>query len=321
MKLSENNRTLNSMSIHWLAGMILFPAICFCQAEPLPRVSFGKIERISRFHTELVEPRNIDIWLPDSYDTGKTYDVLYMHDGQMLFDSATTWNKQAWDADDCFGRLIKEGKIKECIIVGIWNVPGNRYADYFPEKIIPDIPEPTRTRILEKQLKGPPRADNYLRFIVTELKPYIDRHYSTRPEAGSTWMMGSSMGGLISVYALCEYPSVFGGVACLSIHSPLASYDLIDERTNEEVASKFRQYLGNKLPPANTRKIYFDYGNLTGDAYYKPYQAGIDEVMRQKGYRAPYWQTKYFEGESHNEISWARRLDIPALFLLRKETP
>jgi predicted alpha/beta superfamily hydrolase len=299
--------------------LIFSLSVLICEAQDLPALSYGSVERITNFETKLVEPRNIDVWLPENFDKTKSYAVVYMHDGQMLFDPSKTWNKTAWEADDTFGKLLKEGKIKDCMIVGIWNVPEKRYADYFPQKIIDRIPEPTKTKILEQQIKGEPSADKYLEFIVNELKPFIDNNYPTKPEAENTFMMGSSMGGLISIYGLSEYPHIFGGVACLSTHSPLASYELIDEKTDSEVSSKFRDYLEQNLPEANTKKIYFDYGNLTGDSFYEPYQKKIDKIMVSKGYSSDYWETLFFEGESHSEISWAKRLSIPVLFLLKTE--
>ena len=290
-----------------------------CEAQDLPELAYGSVERITSFDTKLVEPRNIDVWLPQNFDKTKNYSVVYMHDGQMLFDASKTWNKTAWEADDTFGKLLLEGKIRDCMIVGIWNVPERRYADYFPQKIIDNIPEPTKTKILQQQIKGEPSADKYLEFIVNELKPFIDKNYPTKPEAENTFMIGSSMGGLISIYGLSEYPHIFGGVACLSTHSPLASYELIDENTDKEVSSKFRDYLEQNLPEANTKKIYFDYGNLTGDSFYEPYQSKIDKIMVSKGYNSDYWETLFFEGENHSEISWAKRLSIPVLFLLKTD--
>ncbi len=286
----------------------------------VPTVTSGTLKRYENFPSKLVDLRTVDVWLPAGYDSTKRYAVLYMHDGQMLFDSATTWNKQEWGVDETMGRLIGEKKIRATIVVAVWNVPDKRFADYFPEKVIATIPEPTRTTILTKQLKGAPNADNYLKFLVTELKPFIDRHYATKKGAANTFIMGSSMGGLISAYALCEYPTVFGGAACLSIHSPLAAYELINDRTDADVASKFRQYLAAQLPKANSRNVYFDFGDQTGDAFYKSYQTAIDTVMLQKGYSAAHWQTRFFPGESHSESSWRKRLAIPLQFLLA-ETP
>jgi enterochelin esterase-like enzyme len=284
----------------------------------VPKVSSGTIKHYEKFESKYVISRNVDVWLPHGYDSKKKYAVMYMHDGQMLFDSTNNWNKQEWGVDECVGKLMKEKRIIECIVVGIWNVPADRFANYFPEKVLAQIQEPAKTQILTKQLKEEPSADNYLKFLVTELKPFIDSVYSTKRGIKNTFVMGSSMGALISVYALCEYPNVFGGAACLSIHSPLAAPDLINEQTDEEVASKLRKYLLAHLPKANTRKIYFDYGDHTLDSLYKPFQIKIDDVMHQKGYTTSYWQTKYFPGEDHSEKSWRKRLDIPLLFLLKK---
>jgi len=282
------------------------------------KVVSGSLIRYVRFKSNFVEPRNVDVWLPEGYSDSQHYAVLYMHDGQMLFDGTHTWNNAEWKVDETLGKLHNDKEIRECIIVGIWNVPAKRYADYFPEKIVRHILEPARTTILTNQIKGRPSGDNYLKFIVQELKPFIDRTYATLQDIDNTFIIGSSMGGLISVYAVCEYPNVFGGAACLSIHSPLASSKLINSKTDEEVAIKFRDYLSAYLPKANTRKIYFDYGDQGTDAMYKPFQTAIDEIMEQKGYTAPYWQTSFFPGEDHSELSWAKRLFIPLLFLLKK---
>jgi predicted alpha/beta superfamily hydrolase len=78
------------------------------------------------------------------------------------------------------------------------------------------------------------------------------------------------MGGLFSLYAVCEYPGVFGGAACLSVRSPVASVALIDQNTDKDIAAKFRNYLKRNLPPANTKIFYLDYGSLGDDSYYGP---------------------------------------------------
>lgn len=290
-----------------IVGIVMIVFALNGQAQDLPFVSNGRVERIDNFKSAFVQPRNVDVWLPDSFDITKKYSVVYMHDGQMLFDASKTWNKTSWDADETFGRLLQDGKIDDCIVVGIWNVPEKRFADYFPQKILPNIPDAIKSKILKQQINGEPSADHYLKFIVEELKPLIDQKYPTKTDSAHTFMIGSSMGGLISIYAICEYPTVFGGVACLSIHSPLASFELINDKTDDEVASKFRAYLVENLPKANSRKIYFDYGNLTGDSFYEPYQKKIDQIMLQKGFSKNYWQTLFFEGESHTETSWAKR--------------
>ena len=287
-------------------------------AIPLPKVAAGTIQRIEKFPSKFVEARNVDVWLPDGYSVKKKYAVLYMHDGQMLFDSSYNWNHQEWGVDETVSKLIKEKKIRECIVVAVWNIPAKRYADYMPQKVIDSIPEPTKSKLITQQIKATPDADNYLKFLVTELKVYIDSAYATKKDVKNTFIMGSSMGGLISAYALCEYPEVFGGAGCLSTNSSFLPFAMINDKTDAEGASKFRNYLAAHLPKANTRKIYFDYGDQDMDAYYIPFQPKIDEVMRQKGYSEKYWITNFYPGEGHSEKSWNKRLHIPLVFLLKK---
>lgn len=301
-------------------AFIIFVLIShFGYGQSLPKVSSGTIIRHADFQSRFVQSRHIDIWLPEDYEINtERHDVIYMHDGQMLFDSSITWNRQSWEADKTLAKLQKGSVIRPSIIVAIWNVPERRYADYFPQKVLKYIPRPTLQTIMSKQILQYPDADNYLAFIVSELKPFVDSTYRVHTSADHTFIMGSSMGGLISLYGLCEYPEIFGGAACLSIHSPLAAYHIINENTDNHVASKFRHYLQENLPKVNTKKIYLDYGDQTGDAYYQPFQEKMDEIFSRLGWDDDHWNTRFFRGEDHSEISWAKRLDIPILFLLRK---
>lgn len=283
-----------------------------------PSVSYGKIVHYENFSSTFISTRNVDVWLPPDYSTQKKYAVIYMHDGQMLFDSTITWNHQEWQADENMRKISSNKNLKPAIIVGIWNIPQTRYADYFPQKTIQFITDSSRKTIEERQLKSVPQADNYLKFIVNELKPFIDSTYSTHKDVNNTFLMGSSMGGLISLYGLCEYPNIFGAAACVSIHSPMAMNELINPTTDENVSFTFRNYLLQHLPKANSRRIYMDYGDQTLDAKYAPYQKKLDAILRKKGYKAPRWITRYFPGTDHSERSWADRMYIPLQFLLRK---
>ncbi|MHC0442886.1 alpha/beta hydrolase [Flavobacterium sp. 3-210] len=282
------------------------------------KVTSGEVQRIANFQSKLIDARNIDIWLPDGYSNKEKYAVLYMNDGQALYDAESTWNKQAWEIDQVAGKLIAEGKTKKFIVVGIWNNVEYRHSEYFPEKIIQEIPVETRTIVLEEQLKSKPQADNYLKFIVTELKPFVDKKFSTKKDLENTYIAGSSMGGLISLYAICEYPKIFGGAACLSTHTPMIMKEKIDQNADADVASKFRNYLKINLPNPKNHKIYFDYGDQTLDSFYQPFQEKIDAIMIEKGFTAKNWETKFFPGENHSEEAWAKRLDVPLLFLLKK---
>ncbi|MGC4020425.1 MAG: alpha/beta hydrolase-fold protein [Cyclobacteriaceae bacterium] len=272
------------------------------------------------FQSKFVEQRNVDVWLPESYDGKKKFSVLYMHDGQMLFDSATTWNHQSWNVDETASRLMKENKVYDFIVVGIWNAGMSRHRNYFPQKPFDQLSSVEKDSVV-KQLQRAgrtkdifqPNSDNYLKYLVSELKPMIDKKYSVYTDAKHTFIAGSSMGGLISMYAICGYPKVFGGAACISTHWIGTFSDL-----NNPVPNAFLKYLENNLPNPKNHKIYFDCGDQTLDALYPPYQRKVDEIMKLKGFENKSWITKYFPGKDHTEHSWAQRLDVPLLFLLGK---
>lgn len=156
-------------------------------------------------------------------------------------------------------------------------------------------------------------SDLYLKFIVTELKPFIDKTFSAKRNQANTFIAGSSMGGLISIYAVCEYLKVFGGIACISTHWP-GTFTV----TNNPVPNALVNYLKKHLPNPKNHKIYFDCGDQTVDALYKPLHKNIDVVMKAKGYSTKNWITKFFPGKDHSEKSWAERLIIPLEFLLKQ---
>lgn len=284
----------------------------------LPQVNAGSIERLSRFPSAFVPTRNIDIWLPAGYDKQQRYAVLYMHDGQMLFDATTSWNKQEWQIDEVAARLIKAGKTQPFIVVGIDNAGVNRHSEYFPQQPFENLSQAQQTALYQLQrtknqalFSQQVYSDRYLKFLVTELKPYIDSHYSVYTDAAHTFVMGSSMGGLISLYAISEYPHIFGGAACLSTHWPGTF-----EQQNNPIPPAFFNYMQQKLPDPSTHKLYFDHGTATLDAWYPPLQAQADKIIKAKGYTSQNWQSLTFEGAEHSEHAWAARLDIPLIFLL-----
>ena len=94
----------------------------------------GNIERVDSFPSKYIVPRTVDVWLPKEYSKSKKYNVLYMHDGQMLFDSTKTWNKQEWKVDEVASQLMKENKVTDFIVVAIWNIPNLRHMDLYPKK-------------------------------------------------------------------------------------------------------------------------------------------------------------------------------------------
>lgn len=282
------------------------------QAQALQVPSAGRVERLANFPSKFVDARHVEVWLPPGYDPkAKRYAVLYMHDGQMLFDPRTTWNQKAWGVDAVAARLMAEGRVQDFIVVGPWNNGKFRHAEYFPGKFLARLPEAFRQGLIEKGLQGQSRSDAYLRFLVEELKPAIDAKYATRPEREATFLMGSSMGGLISVYALAEYPQVFGGAAGLSTHW------IGTHQRNEEVPSAAIAYLRGALPAPASVKWWMDRGTTELDAQYTEVQPRIDALMAEKGFvPGPRYQTRVYEGTGHNEVDWAKRLHEPLTFLL-----
>ena len=243
-----------------------------------------------------------------------------MQDGRSLFDSTVVWNRQEWCVDETMGQLIGSAQIRSCIVVGIWNGEVTRHCEYAPQKPIMALSKSEKDTLLFARRPGgglvfkcQPKADDYLKFIVKELKPKIDSLFHTLPGPQNTFIAGSSMGGLISLYALCEYPQIFGGAACLSTHWPL-----IYRSVNNPFPEALIRYLQKHLPKPGSHKIYFDYGDQTLDSLYKPLQDKVDGLMKGKGYQPENWITRAFPGEGHSEKAWRKRLSIPILFLLKK---
>ena len=298
--------------------VFLITSIAFGQ---IPQASTGKVHRLENFKSNYVDSRNIDVWLPEGYSSTQKYAVLYMHDGQMLYDAETTWNKQSWEVDEVAGELLFKGKIKPFIVVGIWNNGQKRHPEYFPQKPYESLSLTQKDSITAQLQKAgrtkeifQPISDLYLKFLVTELKPYIDSHFATLTNSENTFIAGSSMGGLISMYAICEYPEVFGGVACISTHWPGTF-----SSQNNPIPDAFINYMDSHLPNPKTHKIYFDYGNKTLDALYPDLQKKVDVLMQKKGFTNTNWTTQFFDGKDHSEKSWAERLHIPIEFLLKNK--
>lgn len=281
-------------------------------------VSAGSLWRYDLFPSALTMPRRVDVWLPPGYEGGaRPLRVLYMQDGQNLFDPASTPFGE-WGVDEALSRLIAEGAVPPTMVVGVWNTP-YRSREYLPQASYVQVPADIRAAY-EQTLGGGALSDFYVDFLVRELKPFIDATYRTRPGQADTFVMGSSMGGLISLYALLRYPGVFGGAGCLSTHWPcVTNFDWIksaDPRV-AVMADTFIAYIQAHLPRAGRHRLYFDLGNAGLDSAYPPYQAKVDAFLPALGYvQGKDWMTKLFDGEPHNETAWRGRVAVPLRFLL-----
>jgi enterochelin esterase-like enzyme len=282
-------------------------------------VSAGTIADLGVLKSKYADPRRVVVWLPPGYsDRGPKYAVLYMHDGQNLFDKKTAGYGMEWEIDEHADALIRAGKMRPTIVVGIWNTP-KRLQEYVPSKAFNGLPAQYREKI-RALYGGEPLSDDYLKFIVRELKPMIERRFNVKTDRANTAIMGSSMGSLISLYAIDEYPKLFGAAGMMSTHWPLfmtPDGKSVSDEEYEVVSSAFERYLAAALPDPRTHRLYFDHGSETLDAIYARYQQRVDAVVALRGYRQGVnWLTKSFPGQKHNEISWASRVSIPLQFLL-----
>lgn len=296
---------------------ILLAILSACTAQAIHAQALSERSLIIRpdFPSAFSGSHTIRIWLPPAYDPRQRYPVLYVHDGQMLFSGVTTWNGLSWHIDLQMDSLVRTGRIRPAIVVGIDNAGRYRASEYFPEAILDSLSPSLQHSLRTRWLQGEPRADAYLAFIVKELKPYVDSAYSTLADRDNTYILGSSMGGLISLYALCEYPEVFGAAGCLSTHWPMY-FPFETPPEPVDFPFVFRQYLRHHLPAPGHHRLYFDCGDQTLDALYPPLQAKVDELLRELGFGPPDWVTRAFPGMDHSENAWRARFSFPAEFLL-----
>lgn len=235
----------------------------------------GNVHYRKNFNGKDILPRDIIVWLPPSYDSlsNKKYPVLYMQDGQNVFDPGTSSFGVDWQIDETTDSLIKIKAIEEIIVVGIYNTY-QRGSEYNQTDL----------------------GYAYMRFIVKELKPFIDSTYHTLPDRKNTAVGGSSSGGLISFMMLWEYPDIFSKAACISPAFKISDIDFV---------SSVKNYSGNK----KDIKIYIDNG---GVGLEKELQPGIDEMLialKDKGYMEN--QDLLWVKDSsaeHDEAAWAKRV-------------
>jgi enterochelin esterase-like enzyme len=288
--------------IRWL---LLLAGLFFTTAAPASAqgrfVEFDQPADIGQVH--------VTVWLPPAYqrEPARRFPVLYMHDGQnVFFPKRSNFNK-VWAADEAALKLIQARKVAPFIIVAVDHPGPARYLRYFPTRV---VSAPLRQGI-EGFAKGKLAGDQYLTFLAGTLKPRIDRDYRTRPGPRFTAVAGSSMGGLISLYAIAERGDVFGKAAAVSTHSPLIDLDLLSAQPAlaDGVKADWRRYVAERLGAPRGRKLWMDHGTETLDAGYAPYQAVLDESVAAAGWtRGKDVETRVYKGTAHEENAWAARL-------------
>jgi predicted alpha/beta superfamily hydrolase len=246
----------------------------------------GSIKVLRGLHSpQLDNKRDILVYLPPSYArTSRRYPVLYMHDGQNLFDRATSFGDE-WEVDQTLESAADEGL--EAIVVGLPNLGPERLNEYSPWR--------------DGRHKQGGKGNRYIDWIIHTVKPLVDRDFRTRTDREGTGIAGSSMGGLISLYAFFKHPEVFGFTGVMSPALWFAGrsiYPFVQER------------------PFTPGRIYLDVGTSEGSEELHDVRR-MKDVLTQKGYKTGHDLMFIVEmGGAHNERAWARRLRRELHFLL-----
>ena len=308
-----------------IALLLAAPAAAADPTHMVPKISEGRIIAWPALDGGTAGPMTVWVWLPPEYETapGKRFPVLYMHDGQNLFDKALTGYNQEWGMDEAIPRMVRQGDLRSWVVVGVQS-PRERYQGLFPQKIFALLSPQYKARVEGIEInepKGPLTGDDYLKFMVGTVKARVDREFRTLTGPEDTAVMGSSMGGLMAFYAMAEYPDIFGQAAAVSMHIPLAGVEKAEDHRKwaGEPADAFRRYLAAlKMKPGRNR-LYIDHGTATLDEAYAPYSQELIPMLQASGWTAPNLMFRTYAGAEHNETAWAQRVDIPLAFLDRKD--
>jgi predicted alpha/beta superfamily hydrolase len=234
---------------------------------------------------QLRNRRGVDVYLPESYGQGRRrYPVVYLQDGQNLSDPSVAFCGNTWRLLDGLPWLAERGI--EPIVVGIHNTPA-RLSEYSP---------------FEDAKHGGGDGDRYARFLIDTVKPRIDEAYRTRKDRASTVVGGSSMGGLISLYAFFRRPSVFGAAAVLSPSIWFGGRQILDFVQDARLTRG---------------RVYLDVGTNEGAATLRDART-LNRLLRRKGYKGDALRYLEAQGAQHREADWAWRLPLALEFLLRE---
>jgi len=269
----------------------------------------GRLVYWTDVRSALLRPtRHVEIWLPPGYDSAAAtrYPVLYMSDGQNLFDPRIANTGVDWGVDEAVMRLVRRGVMPPIIVVGVWST-GERGPEYSPWH----------------------EAPTYARFLIEELMPRVNREFRTLTGPTNTAVMGSSMGGLLSFYLVTHHPEAFGACGCVSTHFPISE---------AVVARVFPALAGTAAATADTvpyvvrdierglrvprgARYWFDYGGQGLDAEYGPTHEIMRAWLLQQGLvDGRDFVIRSYPEATHNEASWRARLEDPLTFMFGRRT-
>ena len=252
----------------------------------------------------LSEMRHVQIWLPSEYDQNpdQQFGVLYMHDGQNLFDSRLAGMGVDWGVDEAVVSGVSKGLFDPVIVVGAWN-SSRRTEEYSPWH----------------------EASEYARFLIEELMPRVNAEFRTLTGPENTFVMGSSMGGLLSYYLVKEHPESFGACGCVSTHFPL-SEAWVSSLAGDATASDRTPYILKDIEAGETvpegARFFFDYGTKGLDADYGPtHEAVRDWLLSMDRIEGEDFLIREYEGADHNEASWRANLENQLVWMLAGTVP
>jgi len=235
----------------------------------------------------LAESRNIAIWLPPGYDDDpeRRYRVIYMHDGQNLFDPRIANTGIDWGVDEAMMAGVEAGLFEPAIVIGAWSTE-QRGPEYSPWH----------------------DAGNYAQFLIGELMPRVNAEFRTLTGPENTFVMGSSMGGLLSYYLVKERPDAFSACGCVSSHFPLSEAVFTSNIDDDKTPYVVRDIAGGDTVPAGAR-FFFDFGTETLDAIYGPTHSVVREwLLKQNLVEGQDFRIRQYAGAAHSEAAWRARL-------------
>ncbi|MBN8725692.1 MAG: alpha/beta hydrolase [Acidobacteria bacterium] len=254
---------------------------------PLFKNTKGTFSKITNFYSpQFGNNRTLLIYLPPSYkeNYAKRYPVLYMHDGQNIFDATTSFGGVEWKVDETINSLVTNGSMDEVIVVGIYNTGANRIFEYTP--------------CCDAEYGGG-GADSYSSFLINTVKPFVDTNFRTLPSKENTAIMGSSLGGLVSFYIAYNRPDVFSKAGCMSSSfwwDNRALVRNVDISTNRPAV-----------------KFYIDAGTNNDGL---PNTTSMRDALLVDGYIQGNNLYYYVaNGGSHSESSWSQRINIPLTYM------
>lgn len=303
-----------------LVAAMLALALAACAAVPPAAPSPAREIEWAGLDAGDLPAMNVTVWLPPGYDGSgaRRYPVLYMWDGQNLFDPARTHYGKAWMVQDVLGEMVSAGKAEPHIVVGIWSPPGaDRYRVYLPTPLYHALAGDPGLQASMRMAGGAPAGEGMLAWTADVLKARVDREFRTRPAARETTIVGASMGGLMACYATIARPDVFGRAGCVSAHFALADPELAKQHATG-IEKAWADYLAARLGPPNGRRVWMDHGTATLDAYYAPWQQAVARQFAAQGWReGADYTARVYEGAEHDETFWRRRMPEMLAWLWR----